>query len=905
MWEHSRFLVHAIVTRGLGTSAVGVDRGDTIPGLVVRLDTDAVTGGISVVAENTEYGLPSCDVGRNESAAAGDAGRAESEAVPEAAGGSESGARAAATAVRDSFAESVLIGDASTDTGDFDPIALGYVDYLRTAAALTKRHGTAYEFRPDLSHVAEVKWFDDILAIDATLSFTPRGAGTWTGAGTGLLAGSTAVGGGASAAGNAAAGSTAAVKADPSAGPYPGVPAGTAENASGPTPPPGRPGAPAPAEAVTITQRVTLRPLPEPGYQPVPLDPESGAMAYFTTHRFDEVGHTDARRTYAPRHRLAHDIVYRLDPAIPEPYRAAMLAGFNWWAEAFAAAGHPGRFRVELLPAGEDLYDPRYGTITWCHRADRGWSFGKGQLDPRTGEILKGCVVMGSQRIEEVRAITEAVLAPYGQSAAAADGSTESEPSRPSGARLVESVVVARMAALAAHEIGHSLGVAHNFASHHHPHLSVMDYPGPVFALDATGAPCVPTGEGVPYPTGLGEWDRHAIAALYGDKARPAGGARELGAPVGEGPRLAGGTRELGAPQVEGPRLAGGTTCVALEYSTDADSREEWYADATGSTWKAHGEPLDTLASVIEVRAAALARFSPAVVPVGSDPHEVERRFRLLYLLHRFHAVSVLKAIGGTRRSYGLVGGGPASSAASSGSAASSAVAGIASGSVSASTAPPAWAVSAVPVDEQLAALQAVNRVLAADFLRVPEHIRPLLVPPAGGVTPPAGGFAHRTSGAADIEAIVRAGTEAVASPLLAPARLNRVAQQAPEVLAAIVAATAGRALRSLDEGFAFGAGGCGARRTDTAETGGDSAGAAVASAEGKTERTIAWALLNRFTASLLSADLHESVRFEILDLLSGVEPRNRLLARRWENIVERIISFDDTLPQVPLGAPI
>lgn len=878
MWEHSRFLVHAIVTRGLGTSAVGVDRGDAIPGLVVRLDTDAVTGGISVVAENTEYGLPACDAGQDESAAAGDAGRAESVAVPEAADGSESGARAAATAVRDSFAESVLIGDASTDTGDFDPIALGYVDYLRTAAALTKRHGTAYEFRPDLSHVADVKWFDDILAIDATLSFTPRGAGTWTGAGTGLLAGSTAVGGGASAAGNAAAGSTAAVKADPSAGPYPGVPAGTAENASGPTPPPGRPGAPAPAEAVTITQRVTLRPLPEPGYQPVPLDPESGAMAYFTTHRFDEVGHADARRTYAPRHRLAHDIVYRLDPAIPEPYRTAMLEGFNWWAEAFAAAGHPGRFRVELLPAGEDLYDPRYGTITWCHRADRGWSFGKGQLDPRTGEILKGCVVMGSQRIEEVRAITEAVLAPYGESGAAAGGPTESEAGGPTGARLVESVVVARMAALAAHEIGHSLGVAHNFASHHHPHLSVMDYPGPVFALDTTGAPCVPTGDGAPYPTGLGEWDLHAIAALYGGGPRPAGGTRGLGAPVGESPRPAGGTTCAGWQEMRAhsvPPSASGTTEASLAYSTDADSREEWYADATASTWKAHGESLETLASVAEVRAAALARFSPAVVPAGSDPHEVERRFRLLYLLHRFHAVSVLKAIGGTRRSYGLVGGGPSSRAAS--------------GSVSAA---PAWAVTAVPVAEQLAALQAVNRLLGADFLQVPAHIRPLLVPPAGGVTAPAGGFAHRTSGAPDIEAIVRAGTEAVASPLLAPARLNRVAQQAPEVLAAIVEASAGRALRSLDEGLALGAAGRGAE-------------GASASAEGKTEQTIAWALLNRFTASLLSPDLHESVRFEILNLVSWVEPRNRLLGRRWEHIVERIVRFDDTLPQLPLGAPI
>ncbi|WP_344307835.1 zinc-dependent metalloprotease [Brevibacterium samyangense] len=746
--DNPKFLVHMNVVQGVGTAAIGIDRGDSTPGLLARVD-EVPGGGFAITAENTGYGYTD-------------------------------GEDALAFAAKNSFAESVLVGDASDDAGAFDPTGLGFVDYLRVAQTLSNFHQVTYELKRDLSRVQKITWFDDILAIDTVLTFG-------------------------------------VVEETPKPRP------GGMLNATGPAPGPVSRGFPAPADTVSITQRVTLRPLPDDDFEPMAFHGRIGSMGMVVVNRFDRQAEQDSRTVLAPKYRLKPGadnapIVYRLDPGIPEPFRSAMLEGFNWWQEAFAEAGFPDVYRVEILPEGQDLFDPRYGTITWAHRSDRGWSFGKSHQDPRTGEILKGCVVMGSQRIEEIRAITEAVLGVYG---------TDREDE-------VTKVVCARLASLSAHEVGHSLGFAHNFASHHHTQQSVMDYPGPSFGLDAEGLPCVPDLATAPYSVGMGPWDLHSVKALY----HP-----DLAGPVGIG---AGGSGD------------------GLEYVTDADSRLEEYADARASTWKGWGEALDSFENLVAVRKAALARFGTQVVKEGSDSNELERRFRLLYLVHRFHAVSAAKAIGGTVRTY-----------------AETAFEGY------------EGAVGVVPLADQLAALESVAVAFSPAFLEVPAHVVPLLAPPAGGVAMRDGGFAHRTAGSADTAAIVRAGTDVIVGMLLAPQRLNRVAEQSTEVLEALLGKTIGWALGVLDGGAV--PGGTGA------------SGEAGASGGSRTATTIAWAILQRFTASLTSTVLHEQVRFEILGLLAdtGEDLTSPLVKKKWEKVVDQALATVDELPAVPLGTPI
>ena len=68
---------------------------------------------------------------------------------------------------------------------------------------------------------------------------------------------------------------------------------------------------------------------------------------------------------------------------------------------------------MDLLPEGADPMDVRYNIIQWVHRYTRGWSYGDAIADPRTGEILKGNVTLGSLRGRQDYLIAEALLSPY------------------------------------------------------------------------------------------------------------------------------------------------------------------------------------------------------------------------------------------------------------------------------------------------------------------------------------------------------------------------------------------------------------------------------------------------------------------------------------------------------------
>ncbi len=147
-----------------------------------------------------------------------------------------------------------------------------------------------------------------------------------------------------------------------------------------------------------------------------------------------------------------------MDRGAPEPIRSALLEGANWWKQAFEAAGYKNAFRVELMPEGADPMDLRYNVIQWIHRATRGWSYGEAIIDPRTGEIIKGQVSLGSLRVRQDYLIAEGLLAPYEKGKA---GSSAQKPDK------MQEMALARLRQLAAHEVGHTLGLAAQLRGEH------------------------------------------------------------------------------------------------------------------------------------------------------------------------------------------------------------------------------------------------------------------------------------------------------------------------------------------------------------------------------------------------------------------------------------------------------
>ena len=361
--------------------------------------------------------------------------------------------------------------------------------------------------------------------------------------------------------------------------------------------------------AVTVREHHSFVALPGPGFQPRAFDPRSGFSAIefmdFATPIDQPI-----RKHYIVRHRLVKEepvkpIIYYLDRGAPEPVRSALLEGARWWNQAFESAGFHNAFRVELMPEDADPMDVRYNVIQWVHRSSRGWSYGSTITDPRTGEIIKGHVTLGSLRVRQDYLIAEGLLAPY-------------IPGHQASKEMMD-MAIARMRQLAAHEVGHTLGLAHNFAASSHDRASVMDYPAPLIQLKGD-RPNLSNA----YATGIGEWDKVAITFGYGDEQGVLDKAHARG----------------------------------LNFITDSDSRPLGGAHPAAHLWDNGPNAVDELNRMMDVRAKALARFGENNIRDRAPMSSLEEVLVPLYLSHRYQVEAASKLLGGLNYTYALRGDG-------------------------------------------------------------------------------------------------------------------------------------------------------------------------------------------------------------------------------------------------------
>src|SRR4029079_14678482 len=264
-------------------------------------------------------------------------------------------------------------------------------------------------------------------------------------------------------------------------------------------------------EAITVRERHSFVQLPGAGFKPRVFDPRAGYFGIDFMDFATPIEEPITKRLIA-RHRLkkkdrsarvsepVKPIVYYVDRGAPEPVRSALLEGARWWNQAFEAIGYKNAFRVEVMPADADPMDVRYNVILWVHRSTRGWSYGSSLEDPRSGEIIQGRVSLGSLRDRQDFLIAQGLVAPYGKDKSVVN-------------KIMEQVVLARLRQLAAHEVGHTLGLQQNYAASTTNRASVMDYPAPLVKLGADGLPDFSDA----YAKGIGEWDKVAITYGYQD----------------------------------------------------------------------------------------------------------------------------------------------------------------------------------------------------------------------------------------------------------------------------------------------------------------------------------------------------------------------------------------------------
>jgi len=466
------------------------------------------------------------------------------------------------------------------------------------------------------------------------------------------------------------------------------------------------------ANAVTVNQHHSFVELPDDNYKPRKFDPRSGSYQMSYLDYASPVNESLTKR-FIYRHRLAkknpnaamsepvEPIIYYLDRGTPEPVRSALLEGGSWWNQAFEASGYKNAFQFKMLPEGADMLDVRYNVVQWVHRSTRGWSYGASISDPRTGEIIKGHVSLGSLRIRQDYLIAQALQAPFKTTTADDEFALQ--------------MAIARIRQLSAHEIGHTLGFAHNFAASTNGRTSVMDYPHPKFTLknghiDFSDA----------YDTKIGDWDKVTVAYSYQDFPKD----------INEDEAL-------------------NTILISafdngMRYLSDSDARPKGSASATAHLWDNGGTIYDELNTLLTIRKKAITNFSIDNIKVGEPYTVLEDVFVPLYFLHRFQTEATVKLIGGLEYSYAVKGGNTT-------------------------------IVKKVSGEKERKALASVLKTVQADEIAIPREKLALFPPRAIGYSRSRESFKSKLGVAFDAFSAAETASEMTFSLLLHPQRMSRL----------------------------------------------------------------------------------------------------------------------------------
>ena len=381
------------------------------------------------------------------------------------------------------------------------------------------------------------------------------------------------------------------------------------------------------ADLVTVAEHHSFIELPDDKYEKRVFDPRSGSSP-FNYYDYATPVESKILKQFIRRHRLekkeptaavseaVEPIIYYLDNGTPEPVRSALLEGGRWWNQAFEAIGYKDAFQLKILPDDADPLDVRYNVIQWVHRSTRGWSYGSSITDPRTGEIMKGHVSLGSLRIRQDFLIAQALMnRPFAE--------------RDDNYQPMLEMAIARIRQLSAHEIGHTLGFAHNYAASTTGKASVMDYPHPQFTLkdgkvDFSNA----------YETGIGEWDKVTVAYSY------------QSFPEGEDEKDSL-NKILNKAKADG-----------LRYITDQDARPQGSAHVLAHLWDNGKNVSKELDDMLKLRKVAIHNFSVDNIQDGTPYSVLEDVFVPLYFFHRYQTEGVAKVIGGLEYNYAVKGDG-------------------------------------------------------------------------------------------------------------------------------------------------------------------------------------------------------------------------------------------------------